>query len=70
MELLIQGPRPLVLEAAGNSGMHDMLLQLLSKKGGEKLTGKLRPLIKDIHIYTGCKEDVMRTLPRSVDKNV
>ena len=70
MELLIEGPRPLVLEAAGNSGMRDMLLQLLSKKGGEELTGKLRQSIKDIDLYTLCKEDNMKILLRSVDENV
>ena len=48
VELLIQGPRPLVLEASGNSGMHDMLMQLSSKKGGEKLTEKWKESIRDI----------------------
>ena len=56
VELLIQGPRPLVLETSGSSGMHEMLMQLLSKKGGEELTGKLKKSIRDIlspdhHLY-------------------
>ena len=71
MELLIQGPRPLVLEALGNSGMHDMLRQLLSKKGGEELTEKLKKSIREIHPYnTLCMEDNVKTLLRSVDESV
>ena len=70
MELLIQGPRPLVLEASGNSGMQDMLLQLLSKKGGEELTGKLKQSIKEIYVNTPSQGDNLRTLLRSVEENV
>ena len=71
MELLIQGPRPLVLEALGNSGMHDMLKQLLSNKGGEELTEKLKKSIREIRPYnTLCMKDNMKTLLRSVDESV
>ena len=70
VELLIQGPRPLVLEASSNSGMHDMLMRLLSKKGGEELTEKWKESIRDILSNTSCMEDKMRTLLRSVDITV
>ena len=70
VELMIQGPRPLILEASGNSGMHGMLLQLLSKKSGEELSGKLKQSIKAICVNTLCKGDNLRTLLRSVDENV
>ena len=70
VELMIQGPRPLVLEASGNSGMHGMLLQLLSKKGGEELSGKLKQSIKAICVNTPCKGGNLRTLLRSVDESV
>ena len=71
MELLIEGPRPLVLEALGNSGMHDMLRQMLSKKGGEELAEKLKKSIREIRPYnTLCMEDNMKTLLRSVDESV
>ena len=70
VELMVQGPRPLVLEASGNSGMHGMLLQLLSKKSGEELSGKLKQSIKAICVNTPCKGDNLRTLLRSVDENV
>ena len=50
--------------------MHGMLLQLLSKKSGEELSGKLKQSIKAICVNTPCKGDNLRTLLRSVDENV
>ena len=70
VELLIQGPRPLVLEASGNSGMHDMLMQLSSKEGGEELTGKLKKSIRDTLSNTSCMKENTRTILRSVDATV
>ena len=70
VELLIQGPRPLVLEASGSSGMHDMLMQLLSKKGGEELTEKWKESIRDTLSNTSCMKENTRTILRSVDATV
>jgi len=70
VELLVQGPRPLVLEASGNSGMHDMLMLLLSKKGDEDLIGKMKQSIKEVFVNTLCKADNLRTLLRAVNENV
>ena len=70
MELLVLGPRPLVLEASGNSGMHDMLMLLLSKKGDEDLIGKMKQSIKAVFVNTLCKADNLRTLLRAVNENV
>ena len=49
VDLLVQGPRPLVLEASGFK-----LLKLVSKKGGEDLTGKFKQAIKDLSLNTPC----------------
>ena len=71
VELLIEGPRPFVLETLGNPGMHDMLSQLLSNKGGQELTEKLKKSIREIRPYnTLCMKDNMKTLLRSVDESV
>ena len=49
VDVLLQGPRPLILEASGNAGMQDVLDLLLSKKGLEVLTGEANKSIANIY---------------------
>ena len=49
VDAMLQGPRPLILDASGNAGMQEALDLLLRRKGLEVLTGEAKKSIANIY---------------------